>query len=176
MKKNKEQFVGKLKRFHMLSAMMMLMMIVPFVSCGSDEPENSGNDAPEASLVTASELVGEWTLVRDNVLYSSVDSSKDDEVISYSGQSYPRYRFYKVMVSDDDVITMTEVSASGSSMGTPMQFTLEGNNLKTMDGDTAGTITHYDPAHAYDNLRIEWNKDYSPISFNAPVISTYMID
>ena len=70
---------------------------------------------------------------------------------------------------------MVEVSAAGSSIGETKIFKLEGDDLKTMDGIVAGTITHYDKGHSWDNLRIEWNKDYYPISFNAPVVSTYML-
>ncbi len=175
MKKSRKQYVGRLTANHILSVLMVILMAFPIVSCDNDEPEDKDDNEPSAALVTATELAGEWTLVKDNVLYSKENSSKQDEVISYSGNSYPKYHFYNVTVSEDDIISFAEVSASGSVIGNSIQLELDGNDLKTVDGKVAGTIQHFDKSHAWDNLRIEWNKDYSPISFNAPVISTYML-
>lgn len=163
----------------LLSSFMAVIMAICFVSCDKDEPENKDNkddDKPTVGMVTANELAGEWTLVKDNVLYSKVNSSKQDEVINYSGNTSPKYHFYNVTVSEDGIISMTEISVNGSTIGNTKKFQLEGNELKTLDGDVAGTITHYDKAHSWDNLRIEWNEDFSPISFNAPVISTYALN
>lgn len=109
------------------------------------------------------------------VLYSQTDPSKQDETINYSGNSAPRYRFYKVSVSDDEVISITETSVTGSTTGKTLEFNLDGNDLMTLDGQKAGTITNYNPDHSWDNLQIEWANGHSPISFNAPVISTYML-
>ncbi len=159
----------------LLSTFMVVLLALCFVSCDNDEPENNGDNNPTVGIVTADELAGEWTLVKDNVLYSKVNSLKQDEIITYSGNTSPKYHFYNVSVSEDDIISIEEVSITGSAIGNTKTFRLEGNDLKTMDGIVAGTITHYDKAHSWDNLRIEWNKDYSPVSFNAPVISTYML-
>jgi len=176
MRKIQGLYVGKLKSCHILSAIMAVLMACCIVSCDNDEPVNNDDNEPSSvGLVTASELAGKWTLVKDNVLYSQENSSKRDEVITYSGNSAPRYHFYNVTVSDDDVISIVEVSASGSVIGSPIQLELYGNDLKTLDGKVAGTVLHYDKGHSWDNLRIEWDKDYSPISFNSAVISTYML-
>jgi len=163
--------------YSVICAVMVLALSMSISSCGDDEPENEGNgDTPQAGIVTESELAGEWTLVKDNVLYSQVNSQKGDETISYSGNSAPRYQFYNVSVTEDGIISMVEVSATGSVIGTPVEYTLEGNDLVTVkEKKIAGTIENYNPSHSWDNLRIKWNKDYSPIDFGAPVISTYML-
>lgn len=159
----------------LLSTFMLVLMAISFVSCDNDEPENNDDNNPTVGIVTANQLAGKWTLVKDEVLYSQVNSSKMDEVITYSGNSSPKYHFYNVSVSEEDIISIVEVSETGSVIGSPKKFSLEGNDLKTTDGVVAGTITRYNKSHSWDNLRIEWNKDFSPITFNAPVISTYML-
>lgn len=157
-------------------ALMVAFASLTVTSCGSDdEPNNEEGDKPQTTLVTESDLVGEWTLVKNNVLYSESDPKKGDEVIDYSGNSYPRYRYYKISVSEDNTITMAEITASGYSTGDPVKYTLKGNNLVTVEGNhNAGAIENFDPNHSWDNLRIRWNKDHSPIDFGVPVISTYM--
>lgn len=175
MEKFQQQFVGKINASYITSVVLVIIMAFCTASCDNDEPENNEDNNPSIGLVTANELAGTWTLVKNNVLYSQVNSSKQDEVIDYSGNATPKYRFYNVTVSEDDTLTITEVSASGGVIGNPMQFVLSGNDLKTLDGEVAGTVSHYNKSHSWDNLRIEWNKDYSPISFDAPVISTYML-
>lgn len=175
MKKTFKQKSGMLKAAPVLCAVMALFMTVCVASCDNDEPGDGGGDQSVAGIVTADELAGEWTLVQNKVLYSEVNPSKQDEVISYSANSTPRYRFYKVSVTDEDVISIVEVSASGSVVGTAMQLEMEGDNLIASDGNVAGTVTHYNKSHSWENLKIKWNKDYSPMPFNAPVISTYML-
>lgn len=156
-------------------ALMVLAISMSFASCDSDDPENGGDNS-STGIVTDAELVGTWTLVKDNVLYSEVDPRESDEVISYSGNSSPRYKYYEVSLSEDGILSVTEVSASGSTVGDTVDYVLKGNNLITVEGNNvAGTIEHYDSKHAWDNLRIRWNADYSPVKFGAPVISTYML-
>lgn len=155
---------------------VVLAASVSFVSCGNDEPDNNESNGNTPVLVTASELVGTWTFVKDNVLYSEINSQKEDEVISYSGNSSPLYHFYKVTASEDKEITIVEVSVSGAVTGSPIKYTLKDNQLvNIIDGKVAGTIEYYDAKHSWDNLRIKWNKDSSPIQFGATVISTYML-
>lgn len=169
-KKRRGQYISLL-----LSSFILVLMAISVVSCDNDEPENNDNNNPEVGIVSADKLAGKWTLVQDEVLYSKINASKKDEVITYSGNTSPKYHFYKVSVSEDDIILIEEVSVTGSLVGSPKTFHLEGNDLMTMDDIVAGTITHYNKAHSWDNLRIEWNKEYSPVTFDAPVISTYML-
>lgn len=152
----------------------MALLSTSFASCVSDEPDSGKDNESAQGIVTANELVWVWTLVRNNVLYSQVDPGKSDEVISYSGNTSPRYRFYNVTISEDGVLTMVEESVSGSIVSAPIHLTLNGNDLIATDGKVAGTIEHYDASHSWDNLRIKWNAEYSPIRFGAPVVSTYM--
>ncbi len=152
----------------------MALLSMSFASCVSDEPDSGKDNEPVQGIVTANELVWVWTLVKNNVLYSQVDPGKSDEVISYSGNASPRYRFYNVTISEDGILTMVEESVSGSAIGASIQLTLNGNDLIAADGKVAGTIEHYDVSHSWDNLRIKWNAEYSPIRFGAPVVSTYM--
>lgn len=174
MKKNLKRETERLAKTGLLGLVTVILMAFCFTSCGDDEPE-SNEEA--TSIVSANELAGKWTLVQNVVLYSQTDPSKQDETIDYSGNSAPRYRFYKVSVSDDEVISITETSsATGSAIGKTLEFNLDGNDLMTLDGQKAGTITNYNPdPRAWDNLQIEWANGHSPLSFNAPVISTYML-
>ncbi len=175
MKNDLKKQTESLPKTGLLSIVTVILMAFCFASCDNDEPENNDNNGQATSIVSANELAGEWTLVKDVVLYSKTDTSKSDETISYSGNSAPRYHFYRVSVSDNEVISITETSASGSIIGKTLELKLDRNNLMTLDGKKAGTITNYDKSHSWDNLRIEWAIDFSPISFNAPVISTYML-
>ena len=160
-----------------MSICMMAMVAIALPSCGSDEPDDNGGGDSATGMVTASELAGTWTLVKNRVLYSETDSGKDDKTIDYSGNASPRYKYYKVTVSDDVVITMVETSVSGSTVGTPVKYELKGNDLVLADNDkvVAGTVENYNPSHAWNNLQIRWNADYSPVSFGAPVVSYYML-
>lgn len=156
---------------------MVFVVSFALISCEKEEPKDDGNeDDSQSSIVTASDLAGKWTLVTDNVLYSKENSKKEDETIHYKGGSAPYYKLYNVSVSEEGVISMVEVSTSGSAIGSAKAFLLDGTDLVTVNGNkTAGVIVNYDPSHSWDNLRIEWNKDYSPTNFGAPVISTYML-
>ncbi len=178
MKKNFEPNAKKLAGRSFIGIIMAVITAFGIVSCDSDEPENENenNDDknPVTGIVAANELAGKWILVKDNVLYSKVNSANQDVTIVYSGNSAPLYHFYQITVSEDAVIDMVEVSVYGSTIGTHIKLKLEGDNLTALDGKTAGKILHYDKQHSWDNLRIEWTKEYSPISFNAPVVSTYM--
>lgn len=173
----KDRCVG-MSLHSLLRAFMALAISIGMAACDSDEPENGSDDpnTPASGIVTEAELVGKWTLVKDNVLYSEINPQKKDDVITYKGGSAPYYHFYKVTASDDGIISIAEVSASGSVIGSSLQYTLRGNDLVTADEQkVAGTIESYDPKHSWDNLRIKWNQDLSPLKFGAPVISTYML-
>lgn len=74
------------------------------------------------------------------------------------------------------MITIVEKSASGSTVGEPSKYTLEGKNLVSADDKkVAGTIENFDENHSWDNLRIRWEKDAPLNRFDAPVHSTYML-
>lgn len=162
--------------YSVFCTMMVLAVTMSITSCDSDEPDNGGDDNTSTGIVTESELVGTWTLVMDNVLYSEVNSQKTDETITYSGNSSPSYKFYKVTVSDENILSVTEVSVSGSKIEDSVEYTLKGNDLIIAQSDNvAGTIENYNPDHSWNNLRIKWNTDYAPIKYGAPVISTYML-
>lgn len=159
------------------NAFIILAFVICVASCDSDEPESTGIEEGNApSLVTTEDIIGKWTLVKDNVYYSEINPEKEDEVITYRGNAAPYYHFYNVTSSDSGIITITEVSATGSTIGTIGRYTLDGNNLVIVETEAvAGTIEHYDTKHTWDNLRIKWNESYSPIQFGAPVTSTYML-
>lgn len=164
-----------MKTTYIIGFVLSIIIAFCIVSCDKNEPTDNEGNAPATGIVSANELAGKWTHVKNNVLYSQVDSSKKDEVIDYSGIASPKYRYYNVTVSEEGVIIITEVSTSGSAIGNPIELELSGNDLKTLDGQIAGTVVNYNKSHSWDNLRIEWKKDYSPISFNALVITTYML-
>lgn len=157
-----------------------LMLGAGMSACGSDksdEPEEGDEPSGPAEpvLMTAGEMAGSWTLVKDLVLYSETDSSKEDETVDYSGNSYPKYKFYEVSVSEEEVVNWQEVSVSGYPISDPLTFTLDGNNLVDEEGNRIGKVTGYNLNHSWDNLSISWLPGYSTVA-NTPVISTYMKD
>lgn len=157
-----------------------LMLGAGLSACGSDKSDEPGEgDEPsgpaEPVLMTAGEMAGSWTLVKDLVLYSETDSSKEDETVDYSGNSYPKYKFYEVSVSEEEVVNWQEVSVSGYPISDPLTFTLDGNNLVEEEGNRIGKVTGYNLNHSWDNLSISWLPGYSTVA-NTPVISTYMKD
>lgn len=154
---------------------MMISMTLMFTSCGDDEPEKGGDENSVGSIVTATDLEGSWTLVKNRVLYSETGSGKSDETIDFSGNSAPYYRYYKVTLTDDGMINFVETSATGRYVGDVMQFELKNDQLLTKDGEVAATVQNYNPGHSWDNLRVKWTAEYSPVSYGAPVVSTYML-
>ena len=169
---------NSVKRYvsNIIGVLMVVAVSMSLASCGDDEPASGDSAIETPSLVNADQLAGTWMLVRDNVLYSEVNAQKTDEVINYKGNGAPYYHYYQVTVSDIGVITMVEVSVSGAVIGTPVSFTLDQNELVTVEGnEVAGTIELYNTSHSWDNLEIRWKEAHSPISFGAPVVSTYKL-
>ncbi len=97
-------------------------------------------------------------------------------MIDYSVVTAPYYRYYRVTVIDDNILYIQEKSASNSNIGLPLGYLMTANNLTTLDGETiVGTIEKLDNKHSWNNIRIKWNKGYSPVFFDAPVVSTYLL-
>lgn len=158
----------------LLGTIFLLLFPVFFASCGSDEPDDRDNK-PTTGSVTAKQLVGDWTLVRDNILYSELDSQKSDVIQNYSGNSYPFYKYYRIKLIDDAITEWIEVSSTGTDLSFKTEMTLEKDNLISLDTkEVVGTILHYDKDHTWDNLRIKWAPNSKFNSNDAPVISTYM--
>ncbi|MBD5176879.1 MAG: hypothetical protein HDT05_05645 [Bacteroidales bacterium] len=156
-----------------LSVMLCaLLLSLTMVACGDDDDEPAGTDASD--IVSPSELAREWTLVKNVVFYSEVDAAKSDETIDYSATSSPRYRFYEVTLIDDSILSWQEKSASGSSVGKPVEYTLDGDSLIDSKGNVSGKVEGYDLSHSWNNLRITWFANTSMNTFGAPCMSYYM--
>lgn len=148
-----------------------IILSLTMVACGDDdEPDGASG----SGIVTPAELAREWTLVKNVVFYSEVDASKSDQTIDYSASSSPRYRFYEVTLIDDSILSWKEKSASGSKVGSPVEYTLDGDNLIDSNGRICGKVEGYNLSHSWNNLRITWFADTSMNTFGAPCMSYYM--
>ncbi len=166
---------NRIKDFYRILSVIVcgLMLLSALVACGDDdEPDSSGNQ--DQGIVDASDLVREWTLVKNIVYYSEVNSTKPDQTIDYSGTSSPKYRFFKVSLIDDNTLSWQEKSATGSSIGSAVAYTLNGDNLIDNKGNIAGKVEGFDISHSWNNLRIKWLANTDMNTFGAPCMSFYM--
>lgn len=152
---------------------VVFLLTGAMVSCSDKNDEPKG---PEDQVkVSPSDLAHEWTLVKNIVFHSEADSSEEDETIDYSGNSYPRYRFYEVNVIDDSILSWQEKNANGISIGNPMEFTLDGDNLIDSEGNISGKVERYDASHTWDNLRIKWYPNTPMNNYGVACMSYYML-
>ncbi len=150
--------------------------LIGTASCGSDGDDGPDDPTPsEKPIVNITQLSGEWTLVKNVVYWSKEDSGRDDEIIDYSGNTFPYYKYYTVTVDKEkDMMTWQEVSTNGSAISDKINLYLDGNKIYDEENDLVGKVIAYDPSHSWNNLQILWEDEEGPVYFNASSLSTYM--